>query len=359
MITHLTNLIRWEWFKLRRRRIVWILLLGLVVISSIAVWARYAQYEILTNKTVSEGIPTRGEQIIPEGDRPEIDCDLLLAGTLTDFPPGFTETDVYSLQMTDICEESAAQRDKGVRNSLKLFTFPDSIPRTLRWAFLAFVPIMAILTVSVLGSEYTWGTHRIVLTRGVGRWQTQTSRLVLLAIIALVAWILVALAVVATSFITSKLADVGDTGLSNLDFVWDVVRETARTWFAVLPFIALAALVSILTTNSSTGGMFTAIPIAIGYFFAELFIFSSLLNNFDVKALQTIADYTISWNAATWILGSESVKGSGFALSSVLDTGTQPSQIHSFLVLMAYMVILAGLAFWVFQRADVGKYNSG
>ena len=44
MVAHLANLTRWEWFKLRRRWMPWVLLAVITLFSQIPLWGNFFEY---------------------------------------------------------------------------------------------------------------------------------------------------------------------------------------------------------------------------------------------------------------------------------------------------------------------------
>ena len=67
------NLLKSEWFKLRGRRVIWVLLALLVLFSSLIVVLRFADYEVRKDRTIRDevlflpGRPLPSEEVL-------IDC---------------------------------------------------------------------------------------------------------------------------------------------------------------------------------------------------------------------------------------------------------------------------------------------
>ena len=57
MIGNVANLTRWEWFKLRRRWMLWILLVFAILFAQLAVWGQFFSYQNLQT--------TGGELTVP------------------------------------------------------------------------------------------------------------------------------------------------------------------------------------------------------------------------------------------------------------------------------------------------------
>ena len=162
--------------------------------------------------------------------------------------------------------------------------------------------------------------------------------------------------IILASLVSTGLASGVEGGEWTSGAVGEVVRDLGRVWFSGLPYIALAALLSILFSRWA-GGTLAASGISIGYFFFELFSIGRLIKLFDgVAAFRwfgSVVEYDLGWNTAAWMFGRGGEPISGFALAGAIGTADYPGDVHAFLVQLAYIVILGGLAFWLFHRRDV------
>ena len=106
MIGHLTNLTRWEWFKLRRRRMLWILLAILLVFTQMFVWGNFFAYlsRHSAGRQISVGTGGPGEQSVVI----TVICNDLREGRLPELPPG-TDPSIYE-RMRGMCERVEALR---------------------------------------------------------------------------------------------------------------------------------------------------------------------------------------------------------------------------------------------------------
>ena len=73
MIVEVLSLVRWEWFKLRRRWMPWILLAILALLTQIAIWGTWFAFNDTKNTTDTIYIATS-----LNGPTIEMDCDDLL-----------------------------------------------------------------------------------------------------------------------------------------------------------------------------------------------------------------------------------------------------------------------------------------
>ena len=279
MMAHIMNLTRWEWYKLRRRWLPWIMLGLLLVVSQLFVWVSY-----FFNRT---------EQ----------------------------SRDVYDN-----------------------FTLPGSIPNALGLAYSIGIFLIVILTASVLGTEYRWRTLRSILARGTGRWQYLASKIMLLGLLAGGALLIVVAVTAVSSLIAGALAGGAPAGSSASARWLDVPIAFGKAWFAFLPYIALAAFFTVLTTSTAAG-----MAISLVYYYAESIVAAIFLNLFTW--FETAASYMLGRNATAWMTSGDDSPVISFPMGGRF--GTFPSALHAFLVLMVYILALGGLALWLFRRRDL------
>ncbi|HEX6060509.1 MAG TPA: ABC transporter permease [Candidatus Limnocylindria bacterium] len=201
--------------------------------------------------------------------------------------------------------------------------------------------VLIVLTASVFGSEFNWGTLRVILALGAGRERFLGAKYIAIALYALVLTAFGAIAAFASSEIVGRLASL-DASLPE-NFGLRAAEAVATTTFTFLPYIALAAFIAVWAKSGSAG-----IAIGLIAYFAEGIVMS-LLVAFN-KDLAPIADFGLSRNAT--------------ALNSLYDlpadtpgAGAQgaplPDATHAAIVLLAYTVLFVGLALWRFRGRDV------
>jgi ABC-type transport system involved in multi-copper enzyme maturation permease subunit len=348
---------RWEWFKLRSRRIIWVLVGLLLIFSAIAVWVRFADYQIQKDRDVVDEIIFLPSAPLVDDFEVELNCTAYLAGAeITEVPPPYSLDDIDHPGTDRKCRQELGAIRTRLDKLIAGFTLPGSVERALRWTGLLSVPIVALLTVMVVGSEYGWGTLRTVLMRGPGRWRVLWAKLALVATIMVVVWIGAIAIIIGSSLVATSLTSGVSHGAVDQSVVLLMARDLARVWVAALPYIALAALLSILFSRF-TGGMLAASAIAVGYFFLELFSVGRLVKLVDgsdaFRWFGTMVEYDLGWNTAAWLFGRDGEPISGFALVGAIGTATYPGDLHAFLVQMVAAGLFGSLAFWIFGRRDV------
>lgn len=295
MIAETLSLTRWEWFKLRRRRLPWILLFVSVLLLQIMFWGAYALFRVSAEVTLGDG------------------------GTTASASGEF----------------------------LEVLAFPNITIPGLAFSHGFTIILIMILAASLTGTEYGWGTVRTVLTRGAGRWQLLASKLLLVALLGVGALIVGALSMALSSFIASLTLEGGNWLAESAEWV-EVARTFGKAIFGLLPYVALGLFLAVLTTSSGT-----AIGLALGYAVAEGIVISILAN---FEWFERFSGYVLGQAVGGWLgtTGGELFVGGGddgFGDAAVV--AMQPEALQGFLVSLAYIVILSGLAFWIFQRRDI------
>ena len=199
-------------------------------------------------------------------------------------------------------------------------------------------------TAEVLGAEYGWGTLRTTLTGSPGRWQLLASKLLTLMLLSGVGLVIVALLAAISNFIAASLISANGGGLTDSG-AWSTVAVIfGKGVYGLVPYIILALFLSVLTSSSSMG-----ISIGLGYYFVEAILVGILTNVFDWFSNAT--DFLLGPSVIAWMTepGVQATGGDA-ALFPLQDL---PSQLHAFLVLTAYIVIIGTVAFWLFQHKDI------
>lgn len=338
MIAHIANLTVWEWFKLRRRWMLWILLVFALLFAQLAVWGAFFSY-----RNVQE---TGGELTVPatlqqqQGRVPRtVRCNDLLSGEASRQPVDLDAQVVAGL--TAQCRQQATTLPARLARTYDTFTLPSSIPNALSTVQTLGLILMAILTASAIGIDYGAGTLRSVLTQGTGRWPYLTAKLVTLAALTALGLLVAAASVALSSAVASGLAGAAPLGAGAAATWSDAGVALWKAWVSILPYITLTAFVTVVARSSAAG-----MAIGLGYYFAEQLIVALLSNFFSW--FQNVADYLLVRNISGWTGGAGGFPG------AVL-----PDQTHAIVVLTVYTLVLGGIAFWLYERRDVQGATGG
>ena len=346
MIVLVLRLIRWEWFKLRKRWMPWILLIVALAVVQATMWGFYASYGNVGNE-YADGYGVRDAN----GDYSviTITCADILDGT----------ADAKVEEMTGEMREDARKRveqrrERGNCPSIveqvaedrerhrEFFVLPGGLANGLGVAHYIGVLLVMILGASTVGAEYGWGTLRTALTKGTGRWQFLGAKSLSLVLFGVAGLLVVSLTVVVSSLIAASLT-LGDGGGLVGAGQWSTVAVMfGKATYVLIAYAILALFFTVLTSSSSMG-----IAMSLAYFFAELIlgrILGDLFAWFD-----NVSDFLIGFNTAAWMSESGVVTTEG----TLFPVSDPPGALHAFLVLLTYIVVLGGAAFWLFQRRDV------
>ncbi len=347
MIVTVLRLTRWEWFKLRRRWMPWILLIVALAVVQATLWGFYASYGNVGNDYASgyPGVPdARGRAPIVR-----ITCADILDGTAdakVEMVIGEMREDARKRvqqrqewgNCASILEEIAEERER----HREFFVLPGGLANALGVAHYIGVVLFMILGASSVGTEYGWGTLRTALTKGAGRWQFLGAKALSLLLLSVAGLLVVSLTIVVSSLIAASLT-LGDGGGLVGSGQWSTAAVMfGKATYVLVAYAILALFLTVLISSSSMG-----IAMSLAYYFAELIlgrILGDLFAWFD-----NVSDFLIGFNTAAWMseTGVVTTEGSLFPVSD------PPGALHAFLVLLAYIVVLGAAAFWLFRRRDV------
>jgi ABC-2 type transport system permease protein len=338
VISNIANLAVWEWFKLRRRWMLWILLVFALLFAQLAVWGAFFSYRNLQETGGELTVPATLQQ--QQGRIPRtVRCNDLLSGEPSRQP---ADLDVQvTAGLTAQCRQQAATLPARLARTYGTFTLPGSIPNALGTVQTLGLILMAILTASAIGIDYGAGTLRSVLTQGTGRWPYLTAKFLTLAVLTALGLLVAVASVALSSAIASGLAGEAPAAAGAAATWSDAGIALWKGWVSILPYIALTAFVTVVARSSAAG-----MAIGLGYYFFEQLIVALLSNFFSW--FQNVADYLLVRNISGWTGGAGGFPG------TVL-----PDQTHAIFVLAAYTLVLGGIAFWLFERRDVQGATGG
>ncbi len=336
MIVYVLRLTSWEWFKLRRRWMPWIMLAVAVVLTQIAVWASYALFH---NESLQDALSAGSFSTTYVNDGRTITVTATCADLVNERAPDGIEL-LSDAQRRDFLADGERFRHEscgGISATESLregFVLPSAIPNAVAGVFDIVAFLVLILTASALGNEYGWGTLRPAVSGGAGRWPLLLSRLVLLMLLGAGGLLVVGASAAVSSVLASVIPPAESGGLTGSGEWTDAAVTMGKAVYGLAPYVALAALMTVLTRSANAG-----MGISMGYFVVEL-IFVPLLRSFDW--FESVSGALLGTNVGIWM--DRSVAGAG---------ETPPDTLQAFLVLLVYTAVLAGGALWSFQRRDI------
>ncbi len=236
-----TNVARWEGFKLRHRRMPWILLAIFLAFTQLAVWGSYFSYSAAVRSGGFMPIPaaaaTRGmSRMIRCNDLRTKPSEVLPASV----PPQ------AAAMLLRQCERQLVTRYQALLPT-------SSITFSLGVASIVGMVLIAILSASAFGAEFGLGTLRPILVRGVGRVSYLAGKFLVLAAAATGALLLATAAVALSALLISKMAVPPPTAVAVSGSWGDVLLMLVRVWASMLVFLTIASSITLLTRSTAAG----------------------------------------------------------------------------------------------------------
>ena len=122
------KLIRWEWFKLQRRWMPWILLGFLLLFSQLSVWGSLISYTRLQSSGGSVSLPAVTDASGRGGQFRTVSCNDLVADPSAVVPDATPLEVITGLQAQ--CRQQAEQLQGQLWRQYDQFTLPGSFPRS-------------------------------------------------------------------------------------------------------------------------------------------------------------------------------------------------------------------------------------
>jgi len=334
-VSNVLNIARWEWFKLQRRRMPWILFAILLAFTQLSIWGGLGMYQ--------SAMATGGQVFIPQrlamgtGVR-SVACKDLLANPATAVPDGTPAQMIAAL--TQRCRVENG-RIAGMYRTLQP---AGSISGALRIAALLELVMLGILATSFIGSEYGLGTLRPILVRGTGRIPYITGKYLLLVGAATAALLLVCLAAAGSGVLVSHLAVPPPGGAPAQPAMGEVAVAFVRTWASLVTYLTIAGSITLLLRSTAAG-----MAISLAWYAVEWILIQVLSRVFE--GFDKVADYLPIRNINA--LAGESFTAAPIAAASGIST------LHASLVSLAYVIVFAGLAAVVFRSRDLAGAAGG
>ena len=354
MLSDVARLAAWEWNKLRRRWMPWILLAVAVVLTLLAFWFTYVAYH---NESVQEftsgGLSSFSTGVEVDGQMVEVSttCAEIANGQMPENLHMLPEQErLRFLEDMERFRVESCTNTQGREALLEGLTLPGSLTISVNAAVDIFQILVLILAGSAMGVEYGWGTLRTVLTRGTGRWQFLASKMILTAVVVAACILVVVAAVGVSSVLAAVIPPAEDGGLVS-DSPWSHVPVAfVKALYSLAPYVALGIFLAVLTQSSAM-----SIALSLGYYVVELIAVPILGLN---ETLSKVTDYVLGPSVDEWMesaaLVSVSVSSNGD-----MPPVDEPSALRSFLVILCYAVVLGAAAFWMFQRRDITGARGG
>ncbi|MDD4635841.1 MAG: ABC transporter permease subunit [Dehalococcoidales bacterium] len=200
--------------------------------------------------------------------------------------------------------------------------------------------LVIVLTASSIGSEYSWGSIRQVLTRKGIRYQFVVSKLISLVLFTLIGLLIAVVVGFVLSFITDSLLGSVEWSFITPGFIGEIAVTFGWTLLGLLPYIALAAFFSFLGRSAISG-----IAGALGIYVIETVLVT--IFNSSGGWLAKIPQYLLGPNIDAL------VPATLFSQSPFFVSGELPGTTHATIALVIYCVVLVTASLAVFQKRDI------
>ena len=201
------------------------------------------------------------------------------------------------------------------------------------WAVIVLISLL-------MGSEYSWGTLRLVLSRGPSRTQFMLAKL-------FAVMVTVVIGSVAILIVSAVLMPVGDLAVGVFDpvypdgFLPDLILDWLRTASVLMTYVAVAFAAAGLLRSAGAG-----LAVGVGFVVLEQIVgqvFAGLGGT-----LATIGSYFPS-SLVQSVLSANELAAGVFSESS--NTMLAPWTAGG--LIAVYFVVLSGGTIWVFNRRDI------
>lgn len=322
-ISTLLRLIRMEMYKIRRRMMSKVLLCIAIVIAILVFLLFSINTFFVLNAPPENFIPPCPPANVASPGIAQSNCP----------PPSSTQI--------------AQFRDTALRNASEPLRLPTSLSLAMQIALSAGTVLIIILIGSSAGGEFSIGTVRMMYTRGPTRLQFLLAKVGVAAVCAAIGILTITITGVLIGQVLNVLSSIPQE-FNFLTLGW-ITHTLLYLLLAMLDWFIYAAIAIFFGTlgRSTVAGIVGALT----WLFLEPILGSilKLVGSFSQTPLgyflKAIPDYFISNNTGA-LLQNQGQYIFGGSSSSLSD-------IHAFLVLLAYFVLFIGLSWWINERRDV------
>jgi len=208
--------------------------------------------------------------------------------------------------------------------------------------------LAAVLAAGAAGSEYSWGTVRLMATAARGRVQLMAAKLIVVCGLVAVGALLAVIAAVAYSAVITLTNGGSSLGFVTPAYLRDQLESYGRTLFVMAPYVSLAFAAAVIGRSTLAG-----VGSAIGLAFMEPLI--SGLMRLGGSFWEEIPRYLVNSNVQVLLLQNKLPDVLPRFGASRQDLAGQPvnSPQVAAIILAAYFLAFIALAFYVYRRRDI------
>lgn len=246
---------------------------------------------------------------------------------------------IVSIAYVSIHASNVSATEKA--NRISNFTWPTGITRSFEIGGFLGQIVLVVLAASLVGSEFGWGTIRVMVGTGAARTKLLLAKLIALTQTTFVFMLAAALAGTLASLLVTVLGGHTVTlGTVNASWWGDLALMILRSFFVLWVMVVLAFAVSTVTRSVAAG-----IAVGIGWPFLEQ-ILSALLGLVG-NIGNTINKWLLSTNMDAL------TRRDGFGPQKI-DPGTLGAW-RAFAVLAMYCLVLIVVSVILFRQRDIAS----
>jgi ABC-2 type transport system permease protein len=215
--------------------------------------------------------------------------------------------------------------------------------------------LAVILAAGAAGSEYAWGTVRLMATSSSGRLRLMTARLIVVFSLVVGIAVLAVAAALAYSAVITQVNGGADFSFLTASFVREQLYSFGRTLLVMSPFVALAFAAAVIW-RSTLAGVGTGLAVA----FLEPLI--SSLMRIGGAPWKDIPNYLLDSNRDVVLSQNRLPAGlPDFGQTSARELQARGS--HSVevaaLILLLYAAAFIAISFYAYRRRDITSGSGG
>jgi ABC-2 type transport system permease protein len=208
--------------------------------------------------------------------------------------------------------------------------------------------LAVIFAAGAVGSEYAWGTVRLMATAASGRIRLLTAKLFVVFVLVAAAMLLAVAVGLFYSWVITETSGGTSWDFLTWPFVWDQVQAFGRTLFVLTPYVALAFSFSVIGRSTLAG-----VGAGLGIAFIGPLI--GALMRQGGEPWQSIPNYLLTTNSQVILAQTriaQPLPRFGPGNRELLSEGA-PSPETAALILLVYVVVFVALALFVYRRRDI------
>jgi ABC-type transport system involved in multi-copper enzyme maturation permease subunit len=338
-LRHTWRLVGWN-LKLARRRLMSKILLAILLTGfALVMLALLGLYLVLNNAStasLSTGCPATP-------------VATSTPGSIDNTPAG---CDPETIQQEQAALQSARDQE------LAFLTFPTVLAPVSGYLGFMGIILLCILAGALVGNEYSFGTQRLALSRGLSRAQVLVGQVGALAALALIvsgAMLMLSALIGFTlgPLLGGSISDIPPIGLLQILGFWLVIS------LHLFAYALIALLLATLGRSSAAG-----IAGSLGYVLFETIVVSivtavafSLSDTTFGDALSHVPAFFLGPNLDGLLSGVNQspldLGGASSASSSTPAIGPVIAPLQGLFVALLYCVVLVGLSYWALRKRDV------